>query len=201
MPRRGRRPAVSRRVLHQLILTLDGKPAAGDTSRRRQGGLNAAIEHAVQTGQLEHDPLKQIGPSASRSPEVDPRVVITHAQARELLTAVFYVGFWDRARGHRLVALFAVLYYARLRPAEAISLREADCQLSERGWGTLTPARTLPVTSKKWTNDGVRPSSGRQGRLDDVERANRVMAEPAEAHSPFSREQRQTTGSGSTGPA
>ncbi len=46
--------------------------------------------------------------------------------------------------------------HAGLRPAEATALRESDCQLPAQGWGTLTLARTLPVTVKKWTNDGVR---------------------------------------------
>jgi integrase len=146
----------SRRVLYQLTLTLDGRPTAGDTWRRRQRGLNTAIEHAVRTGQLEHNPLKWVRTKrVAITDEVDPRVVITHAQARELLTAVSYVGSWDRARGRRLVAFFAVLYYAGLRPAEAVALREADCQLPEQGWGTLTLARTLPVTAKKWTDEGV----------------------------------------------
>jgi integrase len=150
-------PAVARRVLHQLTLTLDGRPAAGETWRRRQRGVNTAIEHAVQTGQLEHNPLKRVRTKrVAIADEVDPRVVITHAQARELLTAVSYVGSGDRARGRRLVAFFAVLYYAGLRPAEAVALREADCQLPAQGWGTLTLARTLPVTAKKWTDDGVR---------------------------------------------
>jgi integrase len=88
--------------------------------------------------------------------EVDPRVVVTHAQARELLTAVSYVGSWDRARGRRLVAFFATMYYAGLRPAEATALREADCQLPAQGWGTLILARSLPVTTKKWTDHGQR---------------------------------------------
>jgi integrase len=150
-------PAVARRVLYQLTLRLDGQPAAGDTWRRRQRGLNTAIEHAVQTGQLEHNPLTRIrSKRVAFADEVDPRVVITHAQARELLTAVSYAGSWDRARGRRLVGFFAVLYYGGLRPAEAVALREHDCQLPAQGWGKLTLARTLPVTVKKWTNDGVR---------------------------------------------
>lgn len=48
------------------------------------------------------------------------------------------------------------MYYAGLRPAEATALRESDCHLPERGWGTLTLARSLPVTTKKWTDHGER---------------------------------------------
>ncbi|MFB9830994.1 hypothetical protein [Actinoallomurus acaciae] len=60
------------------------------------------------------------------------------------------------ARGRRLVAFFAVLYYAGLRPAEAVALREIDCQLPDKGWGRLILAKTLPITTKKWTDSGNR---------------------------------------------
>lgn len=36
------------------------------------------------------------------------------------------------------------------------ALRESDCQLPAHGWGTLTLARSLPVTAKKWTDHGQR---------------------------------------------
>lgn len=44
----------------------------------------------------------------------------------------------------------------RLRLAEVTALRESDCQLPAHGWGTLTLARSLPVTAKKWTDHGQR---------------------------------------------
>lgn len=37
-------------------------------------------------------------------------------------------------------AFFGCLYYAALRPAEAVALREADCILPARGWGRIDPA-------------------------------------------------------------
>jgi integrase len=150
-------PPVTRKVLHQLTRSLDDKPVAGDTYRRRRRGLNAAVEYAVESHDLDSNPLKAIKTKrVAIEDRVDPRVVVTQAQARELLTAVSYVGSWDRARGRRLVGFFAVLYYAGLRPAEAVALRVTDCYLPAEGWGRLTLAETLPVTTKKWTNDGER---------------------------------------------
>lgn len=35
-------------------------------------------------------------------------------------------------------------------------MREVDFQLPAQGWGTLTLARTLPATAKKWTDHGRR---------------------------------------------
>jgi hypothetical protein len=104
-------PAVTRVVLHRLTLTLDDKPAAGETWRRRRRGLNTAVEYALDLGELEDNPLQRVKiKRIAAISEVDPRVVVTHSQARELLTAVSYVGSWDRARGRRLVAFFATMY-------------------------------------------------------------------------------------------
>jgi integrase len=150
-------PAIVRRVYHRLTLTVEGKAVAGDTFRRRRRGLNTALEYAVELEEISENPLKRLKAKRTATTDrIDPRVVITHTQARELLTAVSYVGSWNRARGRRLVAFFAVLYYAGLRPAEAVALREIDCQLPEEGWGRLILAKTLPVTTKKWTDSGKR---------------------------------------------
>ncbi len=150
-------PSVTRRVLHQLTITLDGRPAAGDTYRRRRRGWNAAIEYAVELGELAENPLRRVKTKrVAAEDHVDPRVVVTPAQARELLIAVSYVGSWNRGRGRRLIAFFAVLYYAGIRPAEAVALRGIDCHLPEEGWGRLVLAESLPVTTKKRTDHGER---------------------------------------------
>ena len=68
---------------------------------------------------------------------VDRRVVVNPRQARELLTAVTYVG--ERggalARGPRLMAFYACMYFAGLRPAEAVALRRQDCFLPATAGG------------------------------------------------------------------
>ncbi|MEW2358092.1 site-specific integrase [Spirillospora sp. NPDC029432] len=150
-------PEITRRVVRRLALTLDDKPAASDTYNRHRRGLNTAVEYAVELGELPQNPLKGVKDKRiAKQEEVDPRVVVTHGQARELLAALSYVGSYHRARGRRLVAFFATLYYAGLRLAEAIALREIDCHLPDEGWGRLTLVKTLPVTSKKWTDHGER---------------------------------------------
>ncbi|MEV1054064.1 hypothetical protein [Streptomyces sp. NPDC049887] len=100
-------------VVYRVSYKLDGTPAAGDTYKRRRRALNAALEHAVATGELPENPLQRIRRKRVGSDDVvDPRVLVNAAQARQLLTAVSYVGSWDRCRGRRLVAFYAVLYYA-----------------------------------------------------------------------------------------
>ncbi|MFF2366263.1 tyrosine-type recombinase/integrase [Streptomyces sp. NPDC058122] len=144
-------------VLYRVSYKLDGTPAAGDTYKRRRRALNAALEHAVATRALPENPLQRIRRKRVGSNDVvDPRVLVNAVQARQLLTSVSYIGSWDRCRGRRLVAFYAVLYYAGLRPAEAVGLRRSDCHLPEEGWGTLTLRETRPVSGKQWTDSGER---------------------------------------------
>ncbi|WP_437113695.1 tyrosine-type recombinase/integrase [Streptomyces roseoverticillatus] len=144
-------------VLYRLGYRLDGKPAARETHKRRRRALNVALEHAVVTEELPENPLQKVRKKQVGSSDVvDPRVLVNAVQGRQLLTAVSYVGSWDRGRGRRLVAFYAVLYYAGLRPAEAVGLRLSDCRLPEAGWGTLTLRETRPVSGKQWTDSGER---------------------------------------------
>ncbi|MFJ6948516.1 hypothetical protein ACISU4_28405 [Streptomyces wuyuanensis] len=119
-------------VVYRVSYKLDGTPAAGDTYKRRRRALNAALEHAVAAEELPENPLQRIRRKRVGSNDVvDPRVLVNAAQARQLLTAASYVGSWDRCRGRRLLAFYAVLYYAGLRPAEAVG----------RDWRTATSQR------------------------------------------------------------
>jgi integrase len=107
-----------------------------------------------------------------KSPEVaekvDRRVVVNPRQAAQLLIGLSYVGGRDRDRGRRLVAMFACMYYAALRPAEAVNLRKADCVLPETGWGWLHLARTTPEVGKRYTDSGqLHDDKGLKHRPDD----------------------------------
>jgi hypothetical protein len=86
--------------------------------------------------------------------QVDPRVVANPTQARSLLCALSYVGGYRRARGRRLVGLFAGMYYAGLRPAEAVAVSLPDCVLPKEGWGRAILHVTRPQAGKKWTDTG-----------------------------------------------
>ncbi|MFF3614646.1 tyrosine-type recombinase/integrase [Streptomyces sp. NPDC002580] len=144
-------------VQYRLTYRLDGVRAAGETYKRRRRALNTALEHAVDCQKLPENPLQRAKRKRVGSEEVvDRRVLVNAVQGRQLLTAVSYVGSWGRNRGRRLVAFYAVLYYAGLRPAEAVGLRLSDCQLPLEGWGMLTLRETRPVSAKQWTDSGDR---------------------------------------------
>ena len=97
-------------------------------------------------------PLDKIQRTAAAVAEtVDRRVVASPAQAAALLAAV-------RAQGHRgehLEAFFGCLYYAALRPSEAVALRDADCVLPDSGWGRIDLAASEPRAGTEWTDTGT----------------------------------------------
>ncbi|MFE1331791.1 tyrosine-type recombinase/integrase [Streptomyces microflavus] len=148
-------PAVMRAVLAALRLKQDGSVAAAETQRRKHKVLVHAVHYAIEQQKLEADPLAPIQWRVAETvDQVDPRVVANPAQARALLSAVSYIGCFNRARGRRLVGLFAGMYYAGLRPAEAVAVCRQDCLLPGHGWGEVTLHRTLPQAGARWTDTG-----------------------------------------------
>ncbi len=142
----------TRAALESLALLLDGKAAATSTYRRKRAVFHHALEYAVEREELSANPLHRVKlRRAKPGGEVDRRSVVNPNQARELLTAVTYVG---RTRGPMMMAMFAAMYFGGLRPGEAAGLREKDCHLPQEGWGLLTLARTRPESSKRYTDSG-----------------------------------------------
>lgn len=138
-------PVLARDVLESLRRKLDGGEAAVETMRRKRKVLVHALHYAVERGELGSHPLNRVRWRVPKpAVTVDPRVVANPHQARDLLDAVSYVGGYRRARGRRLVGFFAGMYYAGLRPEEAVAVALPDCRLPTTGWGRLILHRTRP---------------------------------------------------------
>jgi integrase len=151
--------AVVRPALDALALLMDGHAAAATTSRRRRSVFYNVLQYAMELELLDYNPVDKLRVRATRRKvvtEVDRRVVVNHRQARELLVAVTYVGRRgkDSRRGERLRAFFACLYFAALRPGEALDLREANCKLPDTGWGLITVESSRPTAGKRYTDSG-----------------------------------------------
>jgi len=145
-------PAVVRLVLGACARTLAGKPAAGSTQRRKRSVFYNALGYAVERGHLASNPVDRIQwttPAVAQS--VDRRVVVSPAQARELLGAVRGLS----GRGAHLEAFYACLYYAALRPSEAVMLRETDLHLPAKGWGRIDLAASASRAGRAWTDHGA----------------------------------------------
>jgi integrase len=145
-----RDPRMLRQVLDGLTVKLDGTPAAPSVTSRRRRILHAALEYAVELELLDKNPmpaLKWTPPKTTHA--VDRRRVANPIQARTLLHAV-----GQQRGGRRLVAFFGCLYYAALRPEEAISLAMHNLSLPKKGWGALHVERAEPYAGKEWTDSG-----------------------------------------------
>ncbi|MGW3363689.1 tyrosine-type recombinase/integrase [Streptosporangium canum] len=139
--------------LDALALLLNGKAAASNTIRRKRAVFYNALQYAVELEELPANPVTKVRWKPVKVSEtVDPRVVVNPEQVRELLTMVTYVG--RRGRGRRLMALFACMYYAGIRPGEAVALRKQDCRLPATGWGRLSLDVSRPEVNTRWTDSG-----------------------------------------------
>lgn len=139
-------------LLAALGRTAGGRQVASSTWDTRRSILHRALTFAVASGWLDVNPLTgRRLPLAGGAGAIDPRVVVNPAQARQLLASVTYVVAPTRSdhrdRGRRLHAFFCCLYYAGLRPSEAMGLRRNDCVLPAEGWGELQLARARPDIS------------------------------------------------------
>ena len=142
-------PAVLRTALEALTFRLDGSRAAANTIIRKRVVLHGALGYAAEAGLLPDNPLDSFAwrvPQSSAA--LDPAVVASPEQVSALLDTV------ARTRPE-LTAFFGCLYYAALRPEEAVALRLADCDLPGSGWGVLRLAAATPRTAAAWTSDGT----------------------------------------------
>jgi integrase len=141
-------PVLVRKVLDQLATLMNGRPAAPTTIARKRAVFYGALRYAVELGRLESHPMDRIRWSAPRSnDEVDRRIVINPQQAEQLLAAV-------HEREPELTAFFGCLYYAALRPAEALHLRIDDCELPAEGWGWLHLTGSTQHAESDWSDSG-----------------------------------------------
>jgi integrase len=117
-----------RHLLDALTVKLDATPVSAKLYRRRRSAVFNTLSYAVERDLISDNPIRRVTHSVSKAVEqVGPGVVVNPRQAEELLTCVSYSGLRDLNRGARLTAFFATMYYAAVRPAEAMALRGVDC--------------------------------------------------------------------------
>jgi integrase len=161
-------PDVLRAVVKAINSTLAGRTAAPSTARRKRMTLRNALDFAVERKLLLANPLVEVKPTAKvKTPglrQVDRRAVLNPVQARTMLNAIEAMP----SSGPRLVAFFAVLYFAGLRPEEAAALSKTHLSLpsaewndktqawefaeGEDGWGELHLEVARPEVAAEWTN-------------------------------------------------
>ncbi|MGW6235227.1 tyrosine-type recombinase/integrase [Streptomyces sp. NPDC055094] len=148
------KPEHLRKALGAISVTLAGKTAAENTTRRKRMILNNAFMYAIERDRLDANPLKRVDWQAPPTDdEVDFRYVPNPQLAKALLAAVRAQG----ARGEHLEAFFGCIYYAAMRPGEIAALRNTGCVLPEGDdeWGELILAENHPEVASGWTDDGT----------------------------------------------
>ncbi|MFE3451574.1 tyrosine-type recombinase/integrase [Nonomuraea sp. NPDC059194] len=148
--------ALVRILLETATSLLNGKRAATSTVLRNKTILQNAMDYAIELKLVPANPIKTLKWKPPKTTyELDRRSVVNHTQARALLAAVAA----RKPSGQRLVAFFGLMYYAALRPEEAVNLREADIILppetETEEWGELHFATAAPFAGREWTDDGT----------------------------------------------
>ncbi|MFF4198991.1 tyrosine-type recombinase/integrase [Nonomuraea sp. NPDC001831] len=156
---------LARDLLESATSLLDGTRAAPSTVRKHRMLLSNALDYAVELKLLPANPLKTLKwKRPNNAYEVDRRSVVNHTQAKALLAAVAA----QKPSGERLVAFFALMYYAALRPEEVVNLRRDNITLPplsrnpETGqmeepinaWGELHLLKAAPYAGRDWTDSG-----------------------------------------------
>jgi integrase len=158
-------------------VNLDGSVSAATVINRKRAVVHNLLSFAVDRDMLAVNPIAGVSwRRPKRVEQVDPRVVINPQQARELLTAVSYVGRRNADRGPHLVGFFGTIYYSAARPAEVVNLRETDCKLPDRGWGELTLWESRPAAGSRWTDSG--DVHDRRGLKHRAEHDTRIVPIP-----------------------
>jgi len=136
-------PGVIRAALDGLCTRLDGSRAAANTVSRKRAAFHGALSHAVELGLLAANPISGVRWRAPRATVA----VASPAQVRAILAQVICIG-------PELAAFFGCLYYAALRPEEAVALRREDLILPAHGRGTIILAAACPRSGTAWTSTG-----------------------------------------------
>ena len=151
------------RVMHSaLARKRDGNRAARSTVRLRRAAHREALDYAIECELLDANPYAELAVKKVKTVvgQVDNRSVLNPIQFRTILNEV-------RRIAPRLVLFFALLFFAGLRPEEAIAVRKEDFVLPppvfneatgewEYADGEIHLCDARPDIAAEWTDSGER---------------------------------------------
>jgi integrase len=125
-----------------------------NTITRKRAVFRGALGYAVELGLLPANPIDLVHWHTPRAAAaINPATVASPAQVRAILAQA------ARIRPE-LAAFFSCLYYAALRPEEAVALRRDDLILPTHRRGKIILTAACPRTGTAWTSTG-RPHESR----------------------------------------
>ncbi|MVO84537.1 tyrosine-type recombinase/integrase [Streptomyces sp. p1417] len=141
------------KVVTALGTLLDGSAAAASSVIRNDRIMNLVMGYAIRHNYLKANPLskdkgERTAPKVAQA--IDKRCLLNRDLVAKMLD---WIGERPR-RGRLYRAFFATLYYAGLRPEEAVALRVGDAALPESGWGEFLIHEAQPEVGSQWTDTG-----------------------------------------------
>jgi integrase len=149
-PERG--PDLTRRCLEAIATKLDGTRAMRNTIARRRAVVYNVLDFAVEQRVISRNPIDHIKwTTPKKAAGLAKQTVPSFQQAELLLEGVGEQG----PAGRRLVAFFALMMLAALRPAEALAVRANwFVSLPDEGWGKVVLHRSTPRSGVAWSDTG-----------------------------------------------
>lgn len=150
-----------------LGVRLDGRPAAASSINRFRKTMRAMLQAAVDDGHITQQPWpKAVRTRAATRIKVQKDItrLPTAEEARALIDGL--VNHQPGSRGYRTLA--ALIYFAGLRPGEALALKASACNLPGSGWGSLRVRLAKRASSKHWTAEGEEFGDPKMGRFRTV---------------------------------
>lgn len=138
---------------------LDGSPAAGTYGSRRRASMAQVLLDAVANDLLERNPLEHY--REPKSTKATVKVEAAEVGEPWQVAAVFRV-----LAASRYLVLYALMFYAGLRPSEVVMVRWGDfVSLPVAGWGMLRLRSSASEAGRAYTDNGeVRQESGLKAR-------------------------------------
>jgi hypothetical protein len=145
-------PTLARKALDTIATKLDGAPAAATTTARTRTVFYGALSYGVKLGHFDQHPMDRVKwVTPKNDAQIDRRVVVNPRQGRTQLAAV-------RDEAPELEAFFGSMYYAALRPEEALHLSEDEYERPMRkvGWGWLHLTGATVAVGRDWETPKAR---------------------------------------------
>ena len=142
----------------EMLKKKDGTPKARSTQQRYRANIHALMDWAVEQRFITTDPWptakRERKSTRSQKTKSAKTVLPTPDEVKSCLDQVVKKGSKEGAKARQV--LLYIIYYAGLRPSEAVALHIEDCTLPDTGWGVLDVHRARVDCGAVWSADSAK---------------------------------------------
>lgn len=139
----------------EVMKNIDGTPKACSTQQRYRSNIQAMMNWAVEQKFITANPWpnakRKRKSTRSNNSKSTKTILPTTDEVRDCLNKITQNARRDGAKAKQV--LLYIIYYAGLRPSEAIALHIEDCKLPDEGWGSLDIHRSRVDSGAIWSAD------------------------------------------------